>query len=306
MKNIIIVTAILLSFNSAMADDRDALSEKSIAELIEAHRAWESKIEERIKRDNSSQTVTNASAIYTAAAIHSRKSIPTLLALICAKPLNQSIPKRAIPVSAIDYSKGILPDESQVHWAPAWYYIVPPSPASAALTQTPIDIETLVSELSSSEIASERMQLLAWVAMAKFGDSFLDRVREKQSDDDALTDVLKWNWILDYSSTNLIGSVPFDFRQFSNKVWSDAVVFHKKLTTELRRRVQLGQTTGDNDLVAEATNALIEIGEQIESSGNNEMAKSVYGVIPETPDDNQIALDEIIDADLTGEEETRR
>lgn len=255
---------------------------------------------EHINRNNSTVSITNTSAIWTAGWIHSKEAVPSLLKILCAQPTETNAPRNTIPVSAMDFVRGVLPDTSHVHSAPWMFYVVPPTPASAALTQTPVSLDTLVTELEQSETATERMKLLSWIAMAKYGSEFLSKAESR-----TIAGNDKWQWIFDYANTNLVGAVPFDLTQFGNEVWSDAEWAHRQIVEEMRRRIKEGKEKNDDALVREATEALIEIGELPDLSESKEAGQSVQSAVQGSPNNNQAGLDKKLVSDSEEEEPPR-
>ncbi len=276
------------------------ISSFSFDELILRNKAWENRLIEHIKQHNSNESITNASAIWTAGWIHSKEVVPLLLEMVCAQPVEAKIPRNGIPVSAMNFVRGVLPDTSHVHSSPCRFYVVPPTPASAALTQTPVRLETLEFELEKSKTASERMRLLSWIAMAKYGSEFLSKAESR-----TIAGNDKWQWIFDYANTNLVGAVPFDLTQFGNEVWSDAEWAHRQIVEEMRRRIKEGKEKNDDALVREATEALIEIGELPDLSESKEAGQSVQSAVQGSPNNTQAELENNFISDSEEEESPR-
>lgn len=278
----------------------DGVSSCSIKDLVSRNKTVETYLAEHIKQHNSNSSITNATAIWTAGWIHSKEVVPLLLEMVCAQPVEAKIPRNGVPVSAMNFVRGVLPDTSHVHSAPWMFYVIPPTPASAALTQTPVSLDTLVIELEQSETASERMKLLSWVAMAKYGADFFAKAESRTTDGDE-----KWQWIFNYANTNLIGAVPFDLTQFGNEVWSDAEWEHRQIVEELRRRIKAGKEKNDDALVREATEALIEIGELPDLLESKETGRSVQSTVRGSPNNTQAELDNNCISDSEEEESPR-
>lgn len=244
---------IVMAVSDSFAANLSSLSDSA---LLSRHRELEARLIRHVRMNNSPIAITNASAMYTAAWIGSSEAVPVLLEMLCATKETRAFPERAVPVSALDWSRGNLPSLSDKPSAPCWFYVVPPTPAAAALTQSPVRLEMLMEELEQSEIDSERMRLLAWVAMAKYGIGFSTEAAGRAFDGNG-----KWKWILEYSRTNLYGASPFDLQQFRPEIWSDVVWEHDRIVAELRRRFESGKQSGDAARLASATEALSEIGE---------------------------------------------
>ena len=233
----------------------------SIDDIVSEYDAINAKLVIMLQNDNSNEVISNSFAVFSAGWIHSKTAIPVLLDLLCAT--NAVEPKSAswVAVSVLDWADGIFPDNPRCKP----YYVIPPTPASAALTQTPVSMEVLTEAILHSEKGSRRMELLAWVAAARFGTNFVEHAASM-----AALGNDKWNYVSEYAKTKLLNAKPFPIRQFRPRMPSIIVDKYDNLAKELRRRLAAAKENGDESEVETILSALKELG--VETPNNESPA----------------------------------
>ena len=226
-------------------------------EIVSAYNGMNDKLVLMLEIDKSSEVVSNSFSVFSAGWIHSEVAIQPLLDLLCAT--NAVEPKSAswIPVSVFDWANGNFPENPQCKP----YYVVPPTPASAALTWTPISMQRLVDEIDASETGSRRAELLAWVAAARFGTNFLECAASKASQGNEA-----WIYVSEFAKTNLLNAKPFPLRQFRPRMPAIIVGKYDNMVKELRKRLATAKENADEPELQTIRSALIKLGAETDGT----------------------------------------
>lgn len=237
------------------------VSNDSIPSVLDNYRILDRSLVASIETNNSETLILNPFPIFAAGWIHSRESIPILIQYICATNGSEQKSASWVPVSALDWADGKLPDNP--FCKP--YYVIPPTPASAALTQTPVSMEVLTEAIHHSEKGSRRTELLAWVAAARFGTNFLEHAASMAAQGNDT-----WTYVSEYVKTKLLNAKPFPIRQFRPRMPSIIVDKYDHLVRELRRCLEVAKENGNESEIEIILSALKELG--VENTDNEPLA----------------------------------
>ncbi len=252
MKRLALLLPLLaLAAAPAAVQGRTGFEALSVEEMLGRYRAVDEALVPLLRKDNDENVISNPFAVFSAGWIHSKASVPVLLDLLCAT--NPVEPKSAswVPVSALDWADDRFPDNPCCKP----YYVIPPTPASSALTLTPVPLERLEEEIEGAKTGSRRAELLAWVATARFGTNFLERAASKAESGNA-----KWGFVAEYTKEKLSNAKPFPMSQFRSRMPSSVADQYDNLLRELKRRIEIAGENGDGPETASLRAALAELG----------------------------------------------
>lgn len=222
--------------------------------------------------------VTNTGFLYSAALMHAAEPIPVLLEMLESQPDSENIPSSWIRISLLDYINNNWPSPRDAR-SPLRFYIVPPSPASAALTQMPISLQMLEAEIDSTETGSRRAELLAWIASAKYGTNFLALAETK-----AVSGCDQWKQIQIYALTNNLTLSPlFPVSQFRRMLPPTFIEPYERDIRILKKHLEDARKSGLTEEIEKTEAVLSEMGEPTAKMDQQSLApKSEPREIPDS------------------------
>ena len=232
-------------------------------------------------------TVSNVFPVFVAGHIHSPLAVPALLERIEWVGENDPVKHYYQQSDPVDNS-GI----QHVRISPMTRFPQPPTPAVAALTQSPVTWQALQSELENTSASSRRVELLAWVAATTHPSNFFPWLSSSLS-----ADTNRWASLASYAATNLVGRKPFDVSSFDGyaeynlnrpkRLYDDCV-------HELRRRASEAFLKNDMASVHSISNILYTMGQPVIAPTFEEEADSIEQVPVEDFPDGITDIEEVI------------
>jgi len=233
-KQTVLILAILCGC-LAHANDRFGLRNKSCQELLALYNEVDSSIFSRIQMEASTQVVSNVFSIYAAGYIHSSLAIEYLLDIIDI-PGENDIPKMYYEFqntpSISEKPKTIQPIINTPTRNPK-----PPSPSVAALTQMPVTLARIENELEKSQQGTRKQELLSYVALVKFEETFLGWLFDKAEGNPE-----KWRQLYLYCQQQKakVQSFSMDiYRAMIHKQFPREIALYDSLVSELASRFLL-------------------------------------------------------------------
>lgn len=233
----------------------------------------------QIINSSSNGTVSNVFPVFIAGHIHSSLAVSALLERIEWPGENDPVrhyyqPEEPVGNSGIQY----------VRLFPVTRFPRPPTPAVAALTQSPVTWQTLQSELENPAASNRRVELLAWVAATTHPSNFFPWLSSSLS-----ADTNRWSGLASYATTNLVGRKPFDvscFNGYTEYNLNEPKRLYDNCVRELRRRASEALLHNDMASVHSISNILHTMGQPI---------------IEPTPEEEAIAIEQVPVEEIPGE-----
>ena len=247
-------------------------AEAFVRTALDEYRALESNVCARIATCFDSSGITNVYPVYAAGYIHSREAVPLLARLIDVKSVDE--PAKYYHPSFEWEKEETEPraDKPFVVGRPSPLFPKPPTPAVAALTQTPIPFETLTNFISSAD-SDRRRQYFAWVAAAKYPERYFPWIAGLE---DNAPDW--WSDLREYTDSHLIGRKPFAVYIYKPSliltIGADLWKFDQN-ADRLRAMVSAAAAKGDNETVAAISSCLREMGLPVSKPTLSEIVESV-------------------------------
>ena len=248
-----------------------------------------------IQHDNLSQiinssangTVSNVFPVFVAGHIHSPLAVSALLERIEWPGQNDPIRHYYQPPEPMTDS-GI----QHVRLSPISRFPRPPTPAVAALTQSPVTWQTLQSELENVSASTRKVELLAWVAAATCPSNFFPWLSSS-----LLADTNRWSGLASYASTNLVGRRPFDvssYNGYSEYSLNEPKQLYDNCVRELRRRASEALLQNDMVSVHSISNVLHTMGQPVIAPTWEEEINAIEQVPEEEIPDGITDIEELI------------
>ena len=247
-------------------------AEAFVQTALDEYRALESNVCARIATCFDSSGITNVYPVYAAGYIHSREAVPLLARLIDVKSVDEPAKYYHPSFKWEKEETESGADKPFVVRRPSPLFPKPPTPAVAALTQTPIPFEALTDFIASAD-SDRRRKYFAWVAAAKYPERYFPWIAGLE---DNAPDW--WSDLREYTDSRLIGRKPFAVYIYKPSliltIGADLWKFDQN-ADRLRAMVSAAAAKGDNETVVAISSCLCEMGLPVSKPTLSEIVESV-------------------------------